>query len=174
MKKLFLVAVATVGFAVSGTAQEFKFGVKAGLNNTNFTGDADTDAKTSFYFGGFADYAVSEKFHIQPEVLYSSEGASDDWGISYLRIPIMAKYYVAESFSILAGPSIAFKVATEEDAVDELTKSMDFGLGVGAAYDLENGLFFDARYNFGLQNISDVDGVDIKNSGFQVGLGYKF
>lgn len=174
MKKLLFVAVATIGFVYSGSAQDVNFGVKAGLNNTNFTGDADTDAKTSFYVGGFVDYAVSEKFHLQPELLYSSEGAADDWGISYLRIPIMAKYYVAESFSLLAGPSVAFKVATEDDFVDELTKSMDFGLGFGAAYDLENGLFFDARYNLGLQNISD-DGVsDVKNTGFQVGLGYKF
>lgn len=173
MKKVLFAAIAVMAFGVSN-AQEIKFGVKAGLNNTNFTGDADTDAKSSFYIGGLADFTVSEKFHVQPELMYSSEGADDDFGISYLRLPIMAKYYVMEGLSLQAGPELAFKVATEEDVVDELTKSLDFGLGFGAGYELESGLMFDARYNLGLSNISDVDGVDFGNAGFQIGLGYRF
>lgn len=173
MKKVLFAAIAVLGFMTT-QAQDIKFGVKGGLNMTNFTGDADTDAKTSFYIGGLADFTISEKFHVQPEVLYSSEGADDDFGISYLRIPVMAKYYVAEGFNIQAGPEIAFKVATEEDAFDEWTKSTDFALGLGAGYEMENGLMFDARYNLGLSNISDVDGVDFGNTGFQIGLGYRF
>lgn len=65
-------------------------------------------------------------------------------------------------------------MATENDALDEITKSTDFGLGLGAAYDLPMGLIIEARYNLGLANISDVSGFDSKNTGFQVGLGYKF
>lgn len=166
-----MIAILAFGFA---NAQGVKFGVKAGLNNTNLTGDVDTDAKTSFYVGGLVDFTVSEKFHVQPELLYSNEGADDDAGISYLRLPVMAKYYVAEGFSLQAGPELAFKVGTEEDEVDEVTKSIDFALGFGAGYELTNGLFFDARYNLGLGNISDADGFDLGNTGFQVGLGYRF
>ncbi|OOV18530.1 porin family protein [Flavobacterium sp. LM4] len=172
MKKIILSAIAVMAFGFAN-AQGTKFGVKAGVNLTNFTGDADTDAKTSFYVGGLADFSISEKFHIQPELLYSVEGADDDLSISYLRVPVMAKYYVVQGLSLQAGPQLAVKVGAD-DEVDEVTKSIDFALGFGAGYELTNGLFFDARYNLGLANISDADGFDLGNTGLQVGLGYRF
>lgn len=188
MKKTLMILSVVFAFGFSAQAQDaakssssesMKFGVKGGVNFTNFTGDdADnTDGKTGFYIGGLVDFSVSDKFHVQPEVLFSMEGADSDGldlGISYLRIPVMAKYYVAEGFNIQAGPQIAFKVATAEDVVDESSKSMDFGLGLGAGYEMSNGLMFDARYNLGLSNIADYDNGDLKNTGFQIGLGYRF
>lgn len=170
MKKLFFAAAAVMAFGAAN-AQEMKFGVKAGVQNTNFTGDMDSDAQTSFYVGGLVDLTVSEKFHVQPELLYSMEGA-DKASVSYLRIPIMAKYFVADAFSIQAGPSIAFKVAAD-DTVDDGIKSMDFGLGLGLGYDITENIFVDARYNLGLANISEGAG-DTKNTGIQVGVGYRF
>lgn len=179
MKKIILTmaAVFAVSFANAqdkkGGSSDMKFGVKAGLNNSNYTGDADSDAATSFYVGGLVDFAVSEKFHVQPELLYSVEGADED-SMTFLRLPIMAKYYVADGFSLQAGPEFAFKIAAENDLTDEFSKSLDYGLGLGAGYELESGLFFDARYNLGLANISDVDGFDVGTSSIQVGLGYRF
>lgn len=175
MKKILLSAVAVMAFGVAAQAQseDMKFGVKAGLNLTNFTGDADTDGATSFYVGGLVDLPVSGNFHVQPELLYSMEGA-DKASLSYLRIPIMAKYYVMEGLSLQAGPEVAFKVAAEDDAMDETTKSLDFGIGAGVGYELPMGLMFDVRYNLGMSNVSDVDGVDMKNTGIQLGLGYRF
>jgi opacity protein-like surface antigen len=102
------------------------------------------------------------------------EGTGDDGGkLDYLRIPIMAKYYVADGFNIQAGPSIGF-VAGGDDEAKELSTSTDFGLGFGAGYELSSGLFFDARYNLGLSNISDVDGFDAKTTSLNIGLGYRF
>ena len=171
MKKIILSILAVASFGIAN-AQDIKFGVKAGANFSNLTGDADTDGITSFYVGGLADFTISEKFHVQPELLYSMEGG-EDAEISYLRIPIMAKYYLMEGFNLQAGPVVGFKVGAD-DNIDEFTTSTDFGLGLGAAYELASGLFFDARYNFGLSNISDVDGFDVGTSAFQVGLGYRF
>ena len=179
MKKIILTmaAVFAVSFANAqdkkGGSSDMKFGVKAGLNNSNYTGDADSDAATSFYVGGLVDFAVSEKFHVQPELLYSVEGADED-SMTFLRLPIMAKYYVADGFSLQAGPEFAFKIAAENELTDEFSKSLDYGLGLGAGYELESGLFFDARYNLGLANISDVDGADAGMSSINVGLGYRF
>lgn len=174
MKKIFFAAVAVFafGFANAQDSDSMRFGVKAGLNNSNFTGDLDGDAATSFYVGGFAEFSVSDKFHVQPELLYSMEGA-DEASVSYIKIPVMGKYYVAEGFNLQAGPYIGFKAGADE-AIDDAVKSMDFGLGLGAGYDLTNGLFFDARYNLGLQNVSESDLVDFKTTCIQVGLGYKF
>lgn len=179
MKKIILTmaAVFAVSFANAqdkkGGSSDMKFGVKAGYANTNFTGDADTDAASNFYIGGLVDFAISEKFHIQPELLYSMEGAdNDETGLNFVRIPVMAKYYVADSFSLQAGPQFGFVAGG--DAIKDSLKSLDYGLGIGAGYELESGLFFDARYNLGLANISDVDGFDVGTSSFNVGLGYRF
>ena len=157
----------------SVTTKEIVFGVKGGLNNSNYTGDADSDAATSFYIGGLVDFHITEKFHVQPELLYSVEGAKDD-SMTFLRVPIMAKFYVGDGFSLQAGPELAFKIAAEDDLTDEFSKSLDYGLGFGAGYELSSGLMFDARYNLGLANISDVDGFDVGTSSIQVGLGYRF
>lgn len=178
MKKVFLTALAICAFGFAnaqdkGSDSSMKFGVKAGLNMTNFAGDAETDGKTGFYVGGLVDFAVAENFHVQPELLYSMEGADDDYGVSYLRIPVMAKYYIMEGLNLQAGPEIAFKVGAD-DLVDEQIKSMDFGLGIGAGYELTNGLMFDLRYNLGLANVSESDEIDVTTTGFQIGLGYRF
>lgn len=172
MKKIIL-TVAAVFALGTASAQDMKFGAKAGYLNSNFGGDADTDARSSFYIGGLVDFTISEKFHVQPELLYSMEGAdNDETDLSFVRIPVMAKYYVADGFNIQAGPQFGFVAGG--GAIKDNLKSFDYGLGFGAAYELESGLFFDARYNFGMANLSDVDGVDINTTSFGIGLGYRF
>ena len=152
----------------------FKFGVKAGYANTNFAGDADTDAASNFYIGGLVDFSISEKLHIQPELLYSMEGSDEDeLNLDFIRIPVMFKYFVGEGFNLQAGPQVAFVAGG--GLVKDFTKSMDFGLGFGAAYELNSGLFFDARYNLGLTDLNDTGSPEkITTNSFQVGLGYRF
>ena len=176
MKKIILTvaAVFALSFANAqdkGGSSDMKFGVKAGYTNSNLTGDVSgTEANGGFYIGGLVDFSVSEKFHVQPELLYSIEGAKD-LKLNYLRIPIMAKYYVADAFSLQAGPELAFKAGGDD--IKDSTKSLDYGLGIGAGYELSSGLMFDVRYNLGLANISDSAST-IKNVSFQFGLGYRF
>jgi opacity protein-like surface antigen len=179
MKKIILTmaAVFAVSFANAqdkGGSSDMKFGVKAGYSNTNFSGDAETDAASNFYIGGLVDFAVSEKFHVQPELLYSMEGAdNEETGLDFIRIPVMFKYYVAESFNLQAGPEFAFVAGGDE--VKEGLKSFDYGLGIGAAYELPSGLFFDARYNLGLADLNDFGGdAKINTTSFNIGLGYRF
>lgn len=163
----------------STKAQDVKFGVKAGANFSNLKVETDfgggsPDGATSFYAGGLVDFSVSGKFHIQPEVQYSIEGA-EDADISYVNIPVMGKFYIVEGFNVQAGPQIGILVDAE-GGTDGL-KSTNFGLNVGAAYELSQGLFFDARYNFGLANIlEDGDDFDteLNTKGFQIGVGYRF
>jgi len=212
MKKLlFTAAVAVLGFS-NVNAQEVTFGAKAGLNFATFGGDAeDADALTSFHLGGVAEISFSEKFSVQPELLYSMQGASaedsySEFGysgsseyevnLSYISVPVMAKYYVAKGFSVEAGPQIGFLVSAKadsdytesfegevtytesEDGVDvkDDFNSIDFGLNFGAGYKLDNGLNFAVRYNLGLANIAKDAGDDysVQNNVFQVSVGYFF
>jgi len=202
MKKVLLSAVAVMAF-MSVSAQETRFGVKAGANLATFTGDVDdAKSKVGFHVGGFAEIKLTDKFAIQPEILFSTQGAKSEESalgskaeyksnLSYLNIPVMAKYYVAEKFSIEAGPQIGFLLSAkekyefsgngvsesgEEDAKD-FYKSIDFGVNFGAGYDFTENLSVGLRYNLGLSNIAETEeGSDakVKNSVFSLSVGYKF
>ncbi|NDI98151.1 PorT family protein [Flavobacterium sp. LaA7.5] len=188
MKKLLLSAAAIMAFSVVSHAQEIKFGVKAGLNIADFGGDAETEgSRTGFHAGGLAEFKLTETFSIQPELLYSMQGAKGnlageefDIKLDYLNLPIMAKYYLMEGLSIEAGPQIGFLMSAkweDEDAKDYY-KGIDIALNGGVAYDLPMGLFLQARYSAGLTSIAeDVEGaetVDTMNNVISLSVGYKF
>ncbi|WP_300569036.1 porin family protein [Flavobacterium sp.] len=184
MKKVLLSAVAIFAFGFAN-AQETKFGIKAGLNMANLSGDIDdTSMKAGLHVGAFAEIKISDKFAVQPEVLFSMQGAKVDGGdyaFNYLNIPVMAKFFVTEQFSLEAGPQIGFLMSAkanpdEGDSVDvkEFLTSTDFGLNVGLGYDFTENFTAGLRYNLGLSNISDEDNGDIKNNVFSVSVGYKF
>ena len=198
MKKLFLfMALAVFALNVNAqdetlqaeTSQGVTFGVKAGMNFANLNGDIEeNDMKLGFHFGGVAEIMFNDKFAVQPELLYSSQGTQFDfagetlkYNLDYINVPVMAKYYVAEGFSVEAGPQVGFLVSAKSkfdgDTEDiEDLKSIDFGFNFGAGYKLDSGLNFSARYNLGLSNIDDVDNSDfeIKNGVIQVSVGYMF
>ncbi len=174
MKKtiLSLVAILAFGFANAQGSDTVKFGVKAGINVSTLAGDvSEVKSTTGFYVGGLVDLPLAGNFHLQPELMYSMEGAKDA-SISYVRIPIMAKYYIMQGLSLQAGPEFAFKAGADSN-IDSAIKSLDYGLGIGAGYELSFGLFFDARYNLGLADIAEDDS-KVNTNSFQVGLGYRF
>jgi opacity protein-like surface antigen len=187
MKKVVLTAAAVFAFGFAN-AQDVKFGVKGGLNVATLTGDVDdASSKVGFHVGGFAEIKVSDKFAVQPELLFSTQGAKSDGdgtlNLSYVNIPVMAKFYVADAFSLEAGPQIGFLTAAKVkrggesvDIKDEL-KSVDFGLNFGAGYNLTENLSAGLRYNLGLSDVFKTEGGEdfkSKNSVFSVSLGYKF
>lgn len=191
MKKLILlVAVVLVGFNIN--AQGVDFGVKAGANFATIGGD-DSDefgSRTSFHFGLTAAIAVSDNFAVQPELVYSAQGASLDFEgieadvkLDYLNLPIMAQFQVADGFSIEVGPQFGFLMSAkveaggeEEDIKDDL-KGLDLAAGVGVNYAMASGLNIGARYNLGLSNMNDGDDSDEfsnQNNVFQVSIGWTF
>ena len=181
MKKIILSAVAVFAFGFTN-AQGVKFGVKAALNVSNLTGDVDNASSlVGFQVGGFAEIKLTEKFAIQPELMYSAQGAESDgdkFKLDYINIPVMAKFYVAKSFSLEAGPQIGFLTSAkiEGEDVKDFVSSTDFSANLGAGFDFTENLSAGLRYNFGLTNVYDVEGFDdsIKNGVFSVSLGYKF
>ena len=80
MKKALLIAVMFLATSATIQAQLLKLGVKAGVNFANQTGDfpnqIDKEGITSYHVGLVAEVKLLEKFSIQPELLYSTTGAS--------------------------------------------------------------------------------------------------
>ena len=195
MKKLILF-VALALFVIANSNAQVNFGAKAGVNLADITGEKvdSFSGLTSFHIGFVAEIMVSDKFAVQPELLYSAQGSdwSEDDGfegttkLDYLNVPLMAKYYVAEGFSLEAGPQIGLLLSAkdveegEEDFdLKDFVKSTDFGVNLGLGYKMESGLNFSARYNLGFSDNLDVDdfesdGAEYKNSVIQVSVGYFF
>ncbi|MEP5340430.1 MAG: outer membrane beta-barrel protein [Algibacter sp.] len=78
-------------------AQDVEFGVKGGLNFATITGDNTTSDQivTAFNFGTMVEIKISEKFSLQPELMYSGQGYSTDGSdnliaLNYLNVPLTA------------------------------------------------------------------------------------
>lgn len=199
MKKSVLVIALMLMSTTFISAQEYVyFGIKGGVNFSSFSGDGfdaydDPEGRTAFHLGLLAEIPVGERFSIQPEVLYSAQGydiasledANDiEYQLDYITVPVLAKFYVFNRFSLEAGPQIGFLVQEEVDfnpsedggdidLDDDQFKTVDFGVGLGASYKISN-FFISGRYNIGLSDIYDMEGVDAKNSVIQAGVGLMF
>jgi len=194
MRKILVTAILVVGSIVNLSAQKLvKGGVKLGLNNSIFKGDANggSESKLGVSAGFFVELPVTEKFSITPELLYSEEGSKlqeddveSDFIFSYLNIPVMFKYYVTEKFNIQAGPQVGLLVKSKlerlssigelitVDAEQDLdTPKFNFGINVGLGYQITEKFFVDARYNYGLTDLSEF--LDIQSSVFNISLGYR-
>jgi len=204
MKKIILTVAAVMALSTAAKAQDtnsgnVKLGIKAGLNVATLTGEDvsdDVKSRVGFHAGVVAEFKVAPNFSIQPELLYSQQGAKIDTfeesfnvettlKVNYLNLPVLAKYYIIKGLSIEAGPQIGYRLSskmkvevpglgTDEIDFKDQTKSIDFGLVGGVAYDLPMGVFFQARYNAGLSKINDDNDGSAKNGVFQVSVGYKF
>ena len=172
MKKLLLVSFAIIGFSWVASAQDVKLGIKGGINLSSLNGDdvpSNFDARTGYHIGVAAQLGLGDKFALQPEVLYSAQGAND-LDIDYVNIPILVKYKFLEFLSFEAGPQFGVLVNDDYEDIIE-TKSFDLSAALGAG--VEFGKFFaQARYNFGFTDIIEED--DIKNGTFQLSVGYYF
>ncbi len=176
MKKLFLLAIAIIGFSFSSNAQNIKFGFKGGLNISNVDvnvpdSNLDPDSRTGYHLGAVLQLGMADKFAIQPELLYSTQG-TDVFDVDYLNIPVLAKLKFGKIFSVEAGPQFGFVV---NDGVKKAffsaveSEAFDISGAVGAGVEISK-FFGQLRYNFGLTDA--VDGFDGKNSAFQVSVGY--
>ncbi len=171
MRKLLLCAAVAVLGLTSVNAQEVQFGATGGLisvdANAKFNGQSlDVDSEIGFYIGGLADIAISDAFHVQPELLYANVNDG-----SALLLPIMAKYYVSEDFFVQAGPQFDFSL---EDLPTDYT-GLGISLAAGLGYDINEEFFIEARYSFQINDYytGNLD-IESKSNLLLFGVGYKF
>ncbi len=195
MKKIILSMAFLIGLGMAN-AQDVKFGVKGGLNIANISNmqieDVKLDSRMAYHLGVMAEVKLNNQFAIQPELLYSLQGASKEVegttatiALDYINIPVMAKYFVIDGLSLEVGPQLGILITGEStikgEEVDEsgdikkYVKSVDFGLNFGAGYTYNN-FNLGLRYNLGLTDIRKGDEIKktLKNGVFQLSVGYFF
>ena len=198
MKKVLLIAVMAVTSLSLSAQSKIRsgFGIKGGVNfaNINVKGSSEEFNTKTFYHAGLLSHIhVSDAFAIQPEVYYSRQGAEtkgpgarEILKLGYLNVPVLFQFMVGNGFRIQAGPQLGIllnadsEVDGNEVEVDDQLKKTDFSLVGGISYMLPSGLGFDARYNYGISDITNKDNMpagavsDYSNRVFQVGLFYQF
>ena len=192
MKKI-LMTVAFAALAIAGANAQVKFGVRAGLNHTDqaakeYDIKQETVPRISFYVGGLVEYAFNDVVLMDAGLTYSNQGYKTKIGdgkvIDHtLNLPVWFKYDFA-GFRPKAGLYAGYILSQQlkgngnSKTVDsDSYNHFDYGIGLGAEYNLpNNGLFFEASYNWGLANLQkNGDSKNyINNRVIQVGVGYKF
>jgi len=169
------------------SAQSVNLGVKGGLNVYNVSNNNQYNPKAGVHLGllGHIHLANTSKWALQPEIMYSSQGArigesANRLNLDYINVPVLFQYMFDNGFRLQAGPQLGFLVnantVVEGNKIDRKDdyKGVDLGLSLGASYvHPPTGFGIDARYNLGLTDISRNES-EYRNNGFQLGVFYLF
>lgn len=177
---LMLLLVATVSFAQQAPVQ---FGFKGGVNLSTLKNNGTTaDHRTSLHAGALAHIHLGRYFALQPEVMYSAQGAEYSNNrrdkLNYINVPVLAQWMMG-GWRLQTGPQIGFLTSAKSENNNQETnfrntlKSTDLAWSVGTGYLTRSGVGIDARYNIGLRDISKNNS-NLRNRGWQVGLFYQF
>lgn len=174
MVALLLGAGVSSAFAQASVA----LGIKGGLNfaNVNTTSiGAAYGSRTGYHAGAFVNVKFT-KFAIQPEVIYSVQGADAAGGnleLGYVNIPILLKFYLIGGLNLQAGPQFGFLTSATSGGTDikDFLESSETSVALGAGFDISK-FVIDVRYNLGLTDV-DKATTEAKNQVFQLSVGFK-
>lgn len=182
--------VAVILLCGSATAQHVNFGIKGGLNLYNIKNDNSVsyDNSVGFHLGLLAHIHLAKRFALQPEVVFSTQGATystgstdGDLSLDYVNVPLLFQYMFDNGFRLQAGPQVGIllnaksKFGSLSSEVKDNYANTDIGVALGMSYvHPPSGFGFDARYNAGLNNINENGSVNSNNRGFQLGVFYLF
>ena len=178
------------------------FGIKAGFNLADLRGQdkgayQDLESLKSYHAGVYAQFALNEKFSIQPEFLFSRKGfnaqafdlvtgqpagSKEETRLDYLQVPVLLVYNIVDNVSLHVGPQVSLlvnaKYAGRERSISDVgLNSLEYGV-VGGVEARVGPARLGARYDLGLADIyndpqdAGADAYDnVKNGVFQVYLG---
>lgn len=161
MKKLalttFSVLLAFCSFSQAG------FGLKIGsgaarVPNTGF----DYKWRNAITGGLYYERALDERFFIQPELVYTLKGYSEQ-GIAgrntvnyhYLNLPVMFGYHASRELAFQAGPEAGYLLADNypPPPYPHAVEKFDLGLAGGVCWTLSEKLKIDLRYTQGVTKV---------------------
>ncbi len=165
---------------VSSTAPGFGFGVKGGVLFSSFR-EARTDYKSSggwqggLFVGGNRPGALG----VQAELTYAKRGAktgSTSTDTYYLEVPLLLRMNIGSSnrntgasLYFFAGPAadILLKAKLEGIDVKDQFKQLDWNVIAGAGIEVSR-LLIEGRFNWGLANVLDGPGNELKTQSFAI------
>ncbi|AMM52143.1 hypothetical protein TH61_14430 [Rufibacter sp. DG15C] len=200
MKKIGLLvfSIFTIQLASAQTIKfgdNVNFGLKAGFNWTSINDekrveDSGVTPRPGFHVGGFTHFHLSENWALQPELMYSKEGAEYESAnyngktdLNSVNLPILVQFMMGPGFRIETGPQFGLFTGTKfENSNNDETRKTDIQNGnvswaFGLGYLTQSGFGVDVRYNMGLSNIYPKDvypGQHARTRAGQLGFFYQF
>jgi hypothetical protein len=187
-----------LGLIASQTQAQITLGARGGVSVASASLDIEetfsTANTTGFTGGAFLDFSGG-LIGLQVAAQYTQKGSkldvnqiASDFSLANLEIPAVVKVGLPLGMlkpSIFGGAGASFVMscdrlegATEVDCKDEVKSTEWLGIA-GADLAIYLGgisLWVDGRYHFGLSNVSEEAGTDLKNKNwtFQGGVGFGF
>lgn len=186
MKKNIIIAcIVLMSISQINAQRATYFGAKGGLNISTFGGGSSFDyfAKPGFHLGGLVEILPYRRSKViyQPEVMISLQGSGgafqDNLNFWYLHVPAILKYEAWDDLYIEVGPqfSLLFADNIEADSFGftqnfDTTNSIDYGVALGAGYRLNEDLYVQIRFNYGLEDA--IENIPSKNRNVQFSAVY--
>jgi len=154
------------------------FGVRAGINLShayakyelnNDNGSGDYGDILRMQLGFVIDIAASNRFHIQPGLMYIQKGMSDRHEITahYIEFPLLLSLKFSV-FRLGAGPYIGLCLNSNSRIFKD--GEFDIGLNMGLGFDI--GMFYIGTfYDYGYVDMSNRNNYDFYNRTFGFNLG---
>lgn len=190
-KAIFL-AIAFLSFT-NGFSQAVKPVVRAGFNfsNWNLSGVSGVEplALGNPGAGVFATAHISKSFSVEPGVTLAYLGSTLKYSdveqitskLTYLQIPIVARYELKNRIAFFTGPQISFLLKatmSENDGEKQNAKAAfkknDFSIVSGVEYYISSGIGVRANYTAGLTDIYAQGSEKITNYSYGISVAYKF
>jgi Outer membrane protein beta-barrel domain len=180
MKKVIKNWFVVLFFVQMSYAQSVQFGIKAGANYANVTGSKiNTNAIVNYHAGIVAKIGLTKGLSFQPELLYTTQGASYETALAdyknelgYIVIPAMLQIHLSKSITLDMGPQVGFLLNEKNNFDVQKPNTFDASANAGLGLKITNSIFAQTRYCLGLTKLQPNS--DIKNNVVQLSLGILF
>ena len=188
MKQVLLVLLLTASTFILKAQTHTNFGVKGGLNiaNFKFQNSSTPNSRLAFHLGALAHVHVATHWAVQPELLYSGQGAKSTSGnveykykLNYVNVPVILQYMTGSGLRLEAGPQLGIMVSAKQKAgsvesdIKNNFKTFELAWALGLGYISNSGFGVDGRYNIGLTDINNQGGGYVKNRVWELGIFYQ-
>lgn len=194
MTKVFMTALAVIGFSINGMAQDkgtIELGANLGFNfsSVRYEG-SNTGGHTAINAGLSGEYFFSDRWGIKAKLLYDRKGWDEgyiifddgtnikhttDFSLDYITIPVTASWHFGgkRNWYLHAGPYVGFLMSAKESKfgtdVKEYFNTTDFGIALGIGYKVRVSdnlkLFIEYDEQTGIADIAkNNDGSSFRNS----------
>lgn len=178
-KKLIALAllISATQFTFSQEKNDFKFGIKGGVNfsNINTSNTSESKSLTGVNFGVFAKLPITSLFAIQPEMYFTTKGSeltyqnvfvdgTAQFDLNYIEVPVLAVFKITNNFNFQLGPYASYLLSSNVKNVSDVSFNFEnninsgdfnkFDTGIAAGVEFEGkSLSMGIRYNLGLVTV---------------------
>ncbi len=183
--------------------QNASFGAKGGISVADYIArpSHQVDPRAFIFLGGYAEYELKEGIIFRPEMILSFIGGRQhtfransvnpeylsNEKLTYLYFPLNIKHNVGK-VGLMGGPQLGFRLSANynyqivdngtvtyeiDENISEHRRFLDFGIGLGADYQVTETIKAELGYYYGLSTINNTTTtVKLHNSIIRLGISY--